>query len=668
MVRSRVWLLSICLAASAAAQETQVQPAERRVVIANEGWRLVGDLTLPGADAGRRVPAVLMLNGAGRDRSDYAALSRRLAALGIASLRLDLRAMGESTNHGRFIPFDTTGHNQSLGLERGWSDVQAALRYLGSIARVDSTRLGAMGASFSGEELALAIRGRSRPRAIVALSPGSFSDSSLAAIDSDGRRWLFVYSAREMIVRRRQMDHWTRRGSRRARVLVVPDSAHASQMLSNVPFLEARLAEWFSRALGAERPDDNWRVAAGRVAALMEPGRDDLLRPDSSTASLGDGAAGRLHFLLARHVRAGDQGSRRAATRAADQLLALLPPGGEGADVSLYRGMAGPAYILLGAADVLNDPRYGDRARALIGRISAFRDSAPSGANDVLFGEAGTAAFMHAAARMLEDTTLRNRAFGMGRALLARGRPDSGGINWRWRETAPLILPNYSHGAAGVGTVMALLGRDIDAPSDFRAAALGAGTYVRAVARRDSSGFRIPYGWPIPQSGWGRPFDASWGHGQAGSARLFWSLWLATRDTAHLSVVTDMVRAIDVANVLGAPHPDYGTAPFGVDYRFGLTGIADLFADLYDETGDRQYLERAIVLAREVRRRADGGSGPLGWTVPRPAFLPFPGEPSLMTGLLHGAAGPGLLFLKLDALLSGRRPPMALPDSPFRAQ
>lgn len=47
--------------------------------------------------------------------------------------------------------------------------------------------------------------------------------------------------------------------------------------------------------------------------------------------------------------------------------------------------------------------------------------------------------------------------------------------------------------------------------------------------------------------------------------------------------------------------------------------------------------------------------------------MPQAGEPATLTGLLHGAAGPGLLFLKLDALLHGQRPPPAVPDSPFPA-
>jgi dienelactone hydrolase len=635
-------------------------------VITHEGWELVGDLTRPNQGVGGPAPAVLMLNGAGRDRTDYAALARRLAALGLGSLRLDLRGMGASTNLGRFVPFDSTGHNDSLAIHRSWSDVRAALAYLAAQPWVDPDRLGALGASFSGESVALAVAGRPGPRAVVALSPGSFSDSSLATVDRDGRHWLFVYSSREMIVRRWDMARWTRRGTTRGRVLVVLDSAHASRLLPASPFLTERLAEWFSRALGAEPADPRWREAADRVAVTVT-GPDDLLRPGADTPYLGDGTAGRLHFLLAWHRDRRDAGAERAARRSADRLVELMAAVPDSADVSLYRGIAGPAVVLLDAADQLGEPRYQAAGMRLLDRVrgSARRTSDAaswSPANDVLTGDAGTAAALYAAWRQSADTSLRDLAFAAGRSLLARSRSDSGGANWRWRESGPMVLPNFSHGAAGIGTVLALLGRDLEAPPAFLEAATGAARYLRSIARRDDRGIRVPYGWPVPDGGWGRPFDAGWAHGQAGTARLFWELWRATRDSSHLRMVLDAVRGLDSAGVLGTPAAEYGAEPFGVDYRFGLAGIGDLFADLYDETGDRAYLDRALTIATAILERADSTPDRLGWTAPRRVFMEGAGEPALFTGWFHGAAGPGVLFLKLDALLHGRRPPSALPD------
>jgi dienelactone hydrolase len=191
-VIASVFALVVACDAASRATIGAARPAsgDERVILTNEGWRLVGDLTLPHTVPATGAPAVLLLNGAGRDRAAYAGLARRLATLGIASLRLDLRGTGESVNLGRFVPFDSSGHNEAIQFHRSWSDVAAALQWLSARSDVDGAHLGAVGASYSGEVLAHAMRVRPNgapPRAVVALSPGSFSDSSLARVDGDAR-------------------------------------------------------------------------------------------------------------------------------------------------------------------------------------------------------------------------------------------------------------------------------------------------------------------------------------------------------------------------------------------------------------------------------------------------------------------------------------------------
>ncbi|MGE3616003.1 MAG: lanthionine synthetase LanC family protein [Gemmatimonadales bacterium] len=651
---------------------TTVDSARRigeRVEIVHERWRLVGDFVRPATAPPRGSPAVLLLNGAGRDRTAYRDLADRLAGFGIASLRIDLRGMGESTNLGRFIPFDSTGNNEAIGFGRSWTDVVAALRWLARSPGIDAERLGAVGASYSAEMLAIALRagGLDRgPIAVAALSPGSFSDSSLALIDGDSRAWLFAYSTREITVRRWQMDQWTRRGSRRARVIVVRDQAHATDLLKS-PGIEPRLAEWFTRALAVEPADDRWGRAADRVAEGIGPGWDDLRKPGDATPWLGDGSGGRVRFLTAWHLARGADESRAALRRAVEQLAATPVP--ESAGNSLYSGRPGVAIAWLDAADALGDSALRVRARAEVARIRAAADTAGGavrwgGADDVLTGNAGTVAALFGFWRRLDDSAARLLAFAGARTLARRGIADDGGRWWHWRDGAPWNLPNFSHGTAGIATVLATISRDPGAPSELLDAALAGGAYLSSIATRDSLGMRVPYGWPIPEGGWARPFDVGWAHGQAGTARLFVELWRATHDPAHLATVEALVAGLDSARLLDGPAPAYGTEPFELDYRFGLTGIADLFADLYDLTGRRAYLTRAVALAERIAAAADTGTA-LRWTRPRRPFMEDPGIPATFTGFLHGAAGPGMLFLKLDALLRGRRPPSALPDSPF---
>lgn len=244
-MRATTWsLILLCLAAQP--QEVPGQSPfgeESRVVIESDGWRLVGDLHLPDSD--RRSPAVLLLNKAAGDRRVYTTLASELAERGIASLRLDLRGHGESINLGRFIPGDTTRSEEII-----WNaqvDVIAAYRFLQSHPRLDEERIGAVGASYSGEEMAEAGRIAGYARAYAALSPGSFSDESIEAIDASSVPWLFVVSNDERFLH--EIAAAIQDESHSAEILFVPGEQHATNILDHRPDLAERLAVWLASVL-----------------------------------------------------------------------------------------------------------------------------------------------------------------------------------------------------------------------------------------------------------------------------------------------------------------------------------------------------------------------------------------------------------------------------------
>lgn len=224
-------------AAQAAPQASAVQ--ETRVVLESDGWRLVGDLRIPAGEG--RFPAVTLLNKAAGDRTAYEELARLLAERGIASLRLDLRGHGESTNLGRFTPGDS---EMLVGSER---DVATAHEYLRSHSRIDADRLGVVGGSYSGEMMAVAGREHRYAQAYVALSPGSFSEESLAAIDPSGIPWLFVKSENERYLRGFETE--VRELSESAEILILPGSAHATDLLAEHDELAGRIASWLADRL-----------------------------------------------------------------------------------------------------------------------------------------------------------------------------------------------------------------------------------------------------------------------------------------------------------------------------------------------------------------------------------------------------------------------------------
>jgi dienelactone hydrolase len=205
------------------------------VVVESDGWRLVGNMVRPGA--GNRTAAVLLLNKANGDRRVYAPVALELARRGVSSLRLDLRGHGESTNLATFVPW--LANAADAGEER---DIAAALRWLRSHRFVDSTRIGVVGASYSGEAAAVAARAGDGARAYVALSPGSLSERTVADIDASRVPWFIVASANERFLR--GVIAMVRDRSRTATIAEMDGGAHASDILVTHPELAGRIADW----------------------------------------------------------------------------------------------------------------------------------------------------------------------------------------------------------------------------------------------------------------------------------------------------------------------------------------------------------------------------------------------------------------------------------------
>ncbi len=242
--------LAIGLTNFSAVAAPKVPAKEQRVVIESDGWKLVGDLLLP--QAKHPVPAVIMLNRAAGDRTEYASLAVRLTEQGIASLRVDLRGHGESINKGKFIPYNQESVEATI--KPSHEDVTAIHGYLKTMRGIDPKRIGFVGASYSGEMMAIAARKSGYGRAYVALSPGSFSDESMEVIDGSGIPWLFVRSADEKVADlMKEVFTALREKSRKAEIIEVAGTEHGSRILDVQPDMTEMIAVWFKHNLGGLR-------------------------------------------------------------------------------------------------------------------------------------------------------------------------------------------------------------------------------------------------------------------------------------------------------------------------------------------------------------------------------------------------------------------------------
>lgn len=219
-----------------------------RVVLDSGGWVLVGDFIATAAE--HPIPAALLLHQAAGSRREHEGLARALAERGIASLRLDLRACGDSINLGRFE--EPYAQHRFL-LEGTHDDVNTALQWLQDHAAIDGKRIAVVGASYSGEAVGEALRsGGPKAAAYVMLSPGSFSDDSIALVDASRAAWMFVRTIEESPVSLPFIDSVfdaLSKSSNSAQLAVIRGAGHATHILEDHPEVVNHLADWIAREL-----------------------------------------------------------------------------------------------------------------------------------------------------------------------------------------------------------------------------------------------------------------------------------------------------------------------------------------------------------------------------------------------------------------------------------
>lgn len=138
---------------------------EQPVVIEVENQQLVGMLHLP--ERSELTPGVLFLHGFTGNKSEgrrlFVRQARRLAQVGIASLRIDFRGSG-----------DSAGDSAELTVSSERADALAALDYLARRPEIDSKRLAVLGMSLGGMIAAFTLGARRELKTGVLWNPVAF--------------------------------------------------------------------------------------------------------------------------------------------------------------------------------------------------------------------------------------------------------------------------------------------------------------------------------------------------------------------------------------------------------------------------------------------------------------------------------------------------------------
>ena len=415
-----------------------------------------------------------------------------------------------------------------------------------------------------------------------------------------------------------------------------------------------------ARAAG---PLDTAKAAAKWIAASAVETPNGIVwpadpkDPKSAVLNLYTGTPGVVLFHLELHHATGDKRYLEAAKRGADHLMAA-------ADVrqgaGLYTGLAGIGYTLGQVHRATGDVKYRDGMRKIVATLSSMARPAGGGVEwspvtDIISGTAGTGLFLLHASDVLKDDEALALARKAGLRLLELGQPEAGGTKWGMMPNNPRMMPNFSHGTAGIAYFLASL---YDATKDraFLDGALAGAAYLKAVARTEGDVCLVFHNEVDGKD----LFYLSYCHGPAGTARLWYRLYQVTQDRAWLEWTEKSARGILASGI-----PEKRTPGFwnNVSQCCGSAGVASFFLALHEITGKPEYLNFSRKVTADLIARATVDDAGARWVQAEHRVRPE--QLVAQTGWMQGAAGMGAWLVQLDGFDRKRARFIRLPDDPF---
>jgi len=385
----------------------------------------------------------------------------------------------------------------------------------------------------------------------------------------------------------------------------------------------------------------------------------DPADPNSVGTTLYTDSPGVVLFLLDLYHATGDSAYLESACAGADHLMAQRPAEGE-VSAGLYTGTAGILFCLQETFRASGRREYGEGARRSLERLHLAAQEVGSGVTwdsvtDIISGSSGIGLTLLYADRAMSKDTSTDLAVLAGRRLLDLASSEAGGLKWSMAPEYARLMPNFSHGTAGVAYFLASL-YEVSGDREFLDAAIGGARYLQAVARTDSDSFSVFHNEPDGLD----LYYLGWCHGPPGTARLFYRLANLTGDDDWMSWVYRAARTLMQSGI-----PEQQTPGFwnNVSRCCGHVGVGEFMLSLYRVSENDTYRDFAQRVTTDLLRRASEDASGVSWVQAehrsRPELL------VAQTGYMQGAAGIGTYFLHLDALEQGTDPAIVLPDSPF---
>lgn len=394
---------------------------------------------------------------------------------------------------------------------------------------------------------------------------------------------------------------------------------------------------------------------------------------------LYSGAAGIGLFFLQLYQATDDKKWLNEATAAADELIATATGpewyaqtrdgdvGGvipvPGWAIGYSNGPVGEAFLTTALYDELGDQKYLDYTKKIADDLIAAAIHDEKGLHwsdqEDIVADGGFVFFLVDVYRHTKDEKYLNTAKEAADKIAAHAIPgENGGVYWKLLDLSLIgfpkgtTFPNFSHGTAGTSWMFAILYKYSGDKKYLDLAKQGV-EYIKSLAVGDEQGTLIPYqDHTATGPTWDHYYLGSC-HGPTGTVLPFRLLYELTGDESYKDWIVRLSRGIIRA---GAPEKySWGYWP-SLNLCCGTPGILEHFVDVYELTGDEEFLDYAkrtadwLIRVSTVKDDEPGKRCWYGaWT------RTIPDKVVSYTGLYSGSAGAAASLLRLYANQTGKK-------------
>ena len=394
-----------------------------------------------------------------------------------------------------------------------------------------------------------------------------------------------------------------------------------------------------------------------------------------SDYGLYHGACGVVLLLLERHALTGDPAILAEAVAAGEEIASHLGRV-DTLSVSVATGWPGYAFALAELAKASGRDDFHalaatclDRLRGQAAELGAgigwiepmpFSDITGFTGDREIYDQSVGAAGAALVLLYAHDESLHPKALdwtvAVADRLLEVAEPTPDGLRWRLMSDMPFpfTAPNFAHGGAGVGYLMARL-YQATGETKYLDAAREAARYVLSRASVVGDGRLICHTEESP-----RPiFYLGACHGPPGTGRLLLELYALTGEPVWLDEAHALMRGLAS---LGAPETRSKGFWNNHGQCCGDAGLGEFALLMAARTGDEAYLDLARRCGDVLLRQSVAERGERHWVQAehreRPTFL------EAQTGYMQGAAGIASFLIHLGTTLDGAPVKVRLPDWP----